>query len=80
MPRIDQRGGALEYAVRRCGHHGPGKRPRRSYVLGRRIVLREKFGDAGVVLGIEPAIYKAGKVEEALGLVRGNLGIAAAPP
>jgi hypothetical protein len=43
-------------------------------------ILRHMLGHPLVLVGIEPAIDKAGQVKKALGFVLGNLGRRAAPP
>jgi hypothetical protein len=43
-------------------------------------ILRQMLNHALVLVGIEPAIGKAGQVKKALGFVLGNLGRRAAPP
>ena len=43
-------------------------------------ILRQMLGHPLVLVGIKPAIGKAGQVKKALGFVPGNLGRRAAPP
>jgi hypothetical protein len=43
-------------------------------------IVGQSLGHSVMLVGIEPAIGKAGEVEKALGFVLGNLGRAASPP